>query len=172
MVTRPKEKLVALLAIMVAIGLITATGAFASVTAERTVNISTVGDGSAQLQLTSANPNLASITNDQLVISISTINLEAKSDLGVVFNITNNGNDNLGTVYIADDDSEAPAGYSIGTNDRVSYRDAADVNIESSANATTLAVGNTLGVKMVINTEGVVSTGDLNVGNIVIVAEK
>lgn len=172
MVQRPKGKLFALFAVFAAIGLVTASGAFTSVNAERTVSVSTVGDGSALLQLSVNNTDLASITDGKLEITISNVNLNAQSDLGVVFTITNNGNDDLSTVYIADEDSEAPSGFSIGTNDQVSYRDAGDVNREGSANATALTSGTSLSIKMVIDTKGVTTTGDLGVGNIVIVAEQ
>jgi hypothetical protein len=172
MTKRPKGKLFALLAVFVAIGLVTASGAFTSVSAERTVSVSTAGDGSALLQLGVSNTNLASITDGQLEIDIGSINLNAQSDLGVVFTITNNGNDNLNTgVYIADESSEAPDGFSLSGSDDVSYRDGSG-NIEGSTNSTTLDAGNQLDIRMVINTQGVTNTGSLGVSDIVIVAEQ
>ena len=187
MVNRPKGKLFALLAVFVAIGLVTASGAFTSVEAERTVSVSTSGDGSALLQLEQVNTDYTSITDNQLEISISSINLNAVSDLGVVFNITNNGNDDLSTIYIADQDGELPSGssFSLGdsTGDTVSYR--ADTNpdgtstdtgtngnIEGSNNSTALNTGSTIDIKIVIDTKGETSTGNLGANNIVIVAEQ
>jgi len=174
MVNRPKGKLFALLAVFVAIGLVTASGAFTSVEAERTVSVSTTGDNSALLQLEVSNTDHASISNGQLEIVIDNLNLDAQSELGVVFTITNNGNDNINSVWIADENSEAPTGFSLSSTtnpDIVEYFDGSDNNIEGSSNGQTLNSGNSMDVQLTIDTTGITSTGSLDVGNIVIVAE-
>jgi hypothetical protein len=175
MTKRPKGKLFALLAVFVAIGLVTASGAFTSVEAERTVSVSTTGDGSALLKLDVSNTNLASITDDQLEIDIGSINLNAQSDLGVVFTIENNGNDDLSSVWIADQNSEAPDDFSLATSgnpDIVEYSNGSGTSIEGSTNGEPLDIGNSMDVQLTIDTTGITSTGDLSVGNIVIVAEE
>jgi len=114
---RPKGKLFALLAIFAAIGLVTATGAFTTVTATRTATVNVAGDANALLQLQphsgpngvgpSGNPTssdgYAQLVNGQLEINLngyaSTIgqgpNVNATTDIQGVFNITNAGSQDV-----------------------------------------------------------------------------
>ena len=124
---RPKGKLFALLAIFVAIGLVTATGAFTSVSATRTAEVNVAGDQAALLQLLphdSANGlnggSLASSNgyaqltsaNGELQINLAGFNnvdgagpnLNATTDAQGVFNITNQGTSRV-YVNISDDAS-------------------------------------------------------------------
>lgn len=99
---RPKGKLFALLAVFSAIGLITATGAFTTVTAERTAQVSVAGDNAALLQLTAPNEmdegaisqsdGVAQIdlTGSELS-SASGINPDAVTTLTPLLNVTNQG---------------------------------------------------------------------------------
>lgn len=50
-IMRPKGKLFALFAVFAAIGLVTATGAFTTVSAERTAEVNVAGDGKALLEI-------------------------------------------------------------------------------------------------------------------------
>lgn len=115
---RPKGKLLALVALFLAIGLLTATGAFTSVSATRTAEVNVAGDGAALLQLQPyAGPNgynpsgggtqtnsegYAQLTAGELEINLlgdfdddgtigSGVNNNATTDIQNVFNITNQG---------------------------------------------------------------------------------
>ena len=111
--TRPKGKLFALLAIFMAIGIVTATGAFTSVSAERVATAQVAGDQSALVGLEPyAGPNgyspgtggslsssqgYAQLTNGELELNLGRfgqnngLNYNASTEINQVFNITNNG---------------------------------------------------------------------------------
>ena len=89
MVNRPKGKLFALLAVFVAIGLITASGAFTSVQAERSMDVAVVGDASANLQLEDAGEGYVDTSGDTISIDLSGVNINADTDFGGVLTITN-----------------------------------------------------------------------------------
>ncbi len=99
---KPRGKLFALLAIFAAIGLVTASGAFTSVQAERTMSVAVVGDASADLQLTDAGNGYVTNTGGEISIDFSNVNLRADTDFGAVLNITNNGPNDV-NVQIATD---------------------------------------------------------------------
>jgi hypothetical protein len=98
-----RTRLVALFAVFVAVGLLTGTGAFSSVSAERTVSVNVAGDASALLALephqSSANGagGYASTTSNGEIeinfdgVSASGVNLNARTVLDRVFNVTNQG---------------------------------------------------------------------------------
>jgi hypothetical protein len=92
---RPKGKLLALLAVFAALGIATATGAFTTVTAERTATVAVSGDSSAELGL-SPNSEYASLNNGELEINFNPtdnqgVNINAATTVTDVFTITNNG---------------------------------------------------------------------------------
>lgn len=116
--TRLKANLFALLAIFLAIAMVTATGAFSSVSATRTAEVNVAGDGAALLQLqpypgpNGYNPSdggsltnsegYAQLTNGELQINLlgdfdgdgvigAGVNNNATTDIQAVFNITNQG---------------------------------------------------------------------------------
>jgi len=91
MVNRPKGKLFALFAVFAAIGLITASGAFTSVQADRTMDVSVVGDASANLGLSDAGQGYVDTGGDAIKVDLSNVNLNADTDFGAVLSITNNG---------------------------------------------------------------------------------
>lgn len=113
---RPRGKLFALLAIFAAIGLVTASGAFTSVTAERTVTVDIAGDSAALLGLSpnsTANGAYASNTTDgELTLQFTDANLDSAAGLnpnattffGSVFDVQNNGNQEI-DVTITDSDN-------------------------------------------------------------------
>jgi hypothetical protein len=91
---RPKGKLLALVAMFAAVGLITATGAFTTVEAQRTADVSVSEDSAALLQLEpSDDPNgeYATGTGGTVQIDISQLNLEANTTIDNVINVTNQG---------------------------------------------------------------------------------
>lgn len=118
---KPKGKLFALLAIFAAIGLVTATGAFTTVSAARTADVSVAGDSAALLAIApagGANSDYVSTPNGQLTFDLSAgsqgasgVNQRGETDIRAVFTITNQGTqeigvwietiDNTGTDYTA-----------------------------------------------------------------------
>jgi hypothetical protein len=172
---RPKGKLFALLAVFAAIGLVTATGAFTSVQAQRTADVNVAGDGSALLQLTSENAKFASVNGDtnsnagELTLTFDSINTDAETDLGAVFNVTNNGDDTV-TVHIADGNDGESASFA-DTNDDVNFLKPNGDSLEGSGNQVSLDPGEGISVTVVIDI-GDTSPGDLLDGEIVIVADQ
>jgi hypothetical protein len=106
---RPKGKLFALLAVFVAIGLATATGAFTTVQADRTATVNVAGDQDALLAFSpvadsdSGDENYVSYSDGQIQFDIDGINTNAETNLSLVFEITNNGEDEV-NVWIQDSD--------------------------------------------------------------------
>jgi hypothetical protein len=104
---RPKGKLFALFAVFAAIGLVTATGAFTTVNAERTVAVDVAGDDAALLGLAgnASNGNGGYVTgnNSEIVINLQSANLgdasgvnqNATTNISYMINVTNNGNQNI-----------------------------------------------------------------------------
>ncbi len=96
-----RSVLIGLGAIAVGGGAAVSTGAFSSVEADRTVSITTAGDASALLGLSTLNTSIATI--DQGTISLdfgsiggsTGINYNAVTEWIDVFRITNNGEDNV-----------------------------------------------------------------------------
>ncbi|MFA1610208.1 hypothetical protein [Halobellus rubicundus] len=101
----PKGKLLALVTIVAALGVVTATGAFTTVSAERTAQVSVAGDSSALLALNpTSGPNgdgaYAAEENGLFQITFgenigSGVNMEAQTDIQDVFTITNQGTQNV-----------------------------------------------------------------------------
>ncbi|MDY6819855.1 MAG: hypothetical protein SVG88_14435 [Halobacteriales archaeon] len=184
---RPKGKLFALLAVFAAIGVITGTGAFTTVSAERTATVNVAGDGSALLQLTPYNgPNgygggtagasngYADIKGGTLEISLngynagternSGVNLNARTTVNNVFNITNQGTQDVDVYINTTGDNADLVVFYAGTVETGS-------SIENDGNAVTLAVGETVTVSMEIDTvDAGLSGGDELVDGITIYA--
>ena len=177
---RPKGKLFALLAIFMAIGIVTATGAFTSVQATRTVSAEVQGDQAALVGLVphtsangyndSADPG-ASVTNSYGYAQISDgtleinlggydagvaqnqgLNYNATTNFDYVFNITNNGAQNF-DYYVTRNGEAAGA-----ENTVVFYQGQAGTgnNVTSvSSNARTLSPGQTEQISIQVDLSGV-----------------
>ena len=161
--TRPKGKLFALLAIFVAIGIVTATGAFTSVQAERTVDATVDSDANAIVGLSpfdgpngnggaadTSSDGYANVENGVLQLNLGgyssgspqgySLNYNATTDYDYVFNVTNNGAQDF-DYYITRDGEAANA-----DNVVVFYEGPAGSgnNVTgTSANARTLTTGST-----------------------------
>ncbi len=194
---RPKGKLFALLAVFVAIGLATATGAFTSVQADRTATVNVAGDQAALLQLTPADQlnstsevgseDYVDFSQGQLQINVDGLNTDATTDLGPVFNITNNGEDDV-TVHIEDGDEDSNATFdpdskadfeyiagTVGDGDDSPSVSAGD-SLEGDSADITLEPGERISVKLVITVDDTFDPTDgdnefLN-GEFVIVADQ
>lgn len=89
-----KGKLFVLLALVSAVGLVTATGAFGSVTAQRTADVNVAGDNAALLGLESGSgPAAGSFVtgSDEITIDFSNVNTNATTEVPNAINITNRG---------------------------------------------------------------------------------
>ncbi|WP_313694763.1 hypothetical protein [Halorarum halobium] len=148
---RPKGKLFALLAVFAAIGLVTASGAFTTVSAERTATVNVAGDSSALLQLqgnstyatTDGGQNGGELTlNFDTDAGASGLNQNATTEVNHVFNITNQGSQNVIIDIGVQNDSDA---------DSFAFFDGND---DSSINGTELGPGDSVSVGMEIITDG------------------
>lgn len=156
--------------VVLAVVLVTlvSTSAFSSVSAERTVDISVVGDDQAVVQLVpyeNANgqqSQFANLVGGQLEIDI---NVESEVTAHTVFNITNHGTQSV-AVWVTDIDSpDSGAGTDDNNTDMVTfynptYGGAASTengkeSIEGRENAVELGVGETLVVSIYIDTTNI-----------------
>jgi len=178
MTTRPKGKLFALLAVFVAIGLVTASGAFTSVTAERTATVTTAGDENANfLQFETNDADITGLSSgasgSELGFDVSNVNLNASTDFGVEFNVTYPAS-NSGSIYfyIADEDSERHAAVTqsatIGT-DALEFEESSS-SIEGQNDRTTMSSGDTIIISLSIDTTGTSINQLDNEGTILFVA--
>lgn len=151
------SRLAAVLVLMAALLLVTGTGAFESVSADRTAAIDVVGDDSALLQLTpysgpDGNGDIADIENGQL--QIGNLNVQSSTSFAKVFEITNQGTQTV-AVWIVDegDHTDAVTFYNPDFGGAASTENGV-ASIEGQANAVDLDVGETLIVSLQVDTEG------------------
>lgn len=126
---RPKGKLFALLAVFAALGIATASGAFTTVSAERTATVGVSGDASAALAL-DEDSDYASNTDGELQITFEDVNTNAITVVDDTFLITNNGNQDV-TISISRDGANAGA-VQFGVKAQ-SYLNADESDVTSSA---------------------------------------
>lgn len=151
---RPKGKLFALLVVFAAIGLVTATGAFTTVQAERTAEVNVAGDANALVALEPADTKngdaYASTPDGTLQLDLdggegaSGVNQNAVTEVELVFDITNQGSQDVG-VWIEKDGSNSQY---VEFYDGSSMTDRID---NSSSNATTVSTGTTIQVSIKID---------------------
>jgi hypothetical protein len=181
---RPKGKLLALLVMFAAVGLITATGAFTTVEAERTADVNVQGDGSALLALNGTDSTeFAEQSGNELAITLddgSGVNLNATTavlpDEGPLFNATNNGGQTVNftiqgfnaesntEVYFIVNDGETTGntdltGVSSGVFNSVNY-EVIQKNNTATSDVVSLTPGDSVSVGIVIVTEGNLSPGN------------
>jgi len=191
-----KGKLLALFAVFAAIGLVTATGAFTTVSAERTTTVNVAGDSSALLQLQpAAGPNglsgegqsaqagYARINNGQLEINIagwgnqgSGVNLNAETDIERVFTVTNQGTQSV-NVSLTDSgpssNDELVSFYNATNESEVTDLSTRSIETNEGGGAKTLDVGESMQVSIYIDTTqgSGLSDGDTLVDGITIEAD-
>lgn len=160
--TFPKGKLLALVTIVAALGIVTATGAFTTVSAERTAEVSVAGDGAALLQLSPTdgpNGQYAGYDGNVFQIDFSAVgdvNDEAETDVQEVFTITNQGTQNV-TITIADSDTDG--GTTTDGIDAVTFYSLADHGAEAANGdledgTFELGTGETVNVSVYVDTVG------------------
>lgn len=150
----PKGKLLALVALVVAASMVMATGAFSTVTAERSTNVKVTGDEKAFLGVKpspdSKNSQYAKQQpNGELVVNLNQkakgvtgqgVNPDAVSSFDNVFTITNQGTQSV-SVWLED------------SSDRVSFYVGGDTSNRPSSQggAVTIGVGETKNIGVVVD---------------------
>lgn len=156
---KPKGKLFVLVAVFAAIGLVTATGAFTTVSAARTAEINVAGDSAALVAISAASgPNNAyfSTSGGQAVIELTTtegatgVNQRAETDIRNVFTITNQGTQEVG-LWLETVDST-----NTDHSDKVALY-AATVGISSVSNGVAFNGGDLAGTESRIDLSNLVS---------------
>jgi len=146
------------------------SGAFTTVSAERTVSVNVTGDGAALLQLQPHNgPNgqYADTPSDELEISFDDItadgvNQNATTTINNVFTVTNSGTQST-EVYITK---------SGANNGLVNFNVSGSPIDGGAGNAVTVGTGQTIEVTIYINTKGQsLNSGDALLDSITIHAE-
>lgn len=160
--TFPKGKLLALVTIVAALGIVTATGAFTTVAAERTAEVSVAGDDAALLALDATdgpNGQYAGETDGLFEIdfgAVGDVNDEAETDVQEVFNITNQGTQ---TVAITITDSDTDDGNTVDGIDAVTFYSLADHGAKAASGdledgTFELESGETVTVSIYVDTVG------------------
>ncbi|MFP4625591.1 MAG: hypothetical protein ACOCQ3_00475 [Natronomonas sp.] len=113
-------------------GLIGGTGAFTTVEAERTVDVTTSGDSSANLQLDGDSEVTG--TEDEAGVDVLTINNDdinerARTVFGDAITVTNNGTNDVG-FYV--EDSVSPMEFEVDGSSIVGSGDSEDLNSGTS----------------------------------------
>jgi hypothetical protein len=168
---RLRTRLLVVLAVF-GVGLfVLGTGAFTTVSAERTVSVNVSDDSSALVELTphsGANGDYARQTGGELEVSFDDVtatgvNQNANTTLSKVFNITNQGTQTA-DVYISKNGPNAGL---------VTFQDAGGSQIDGgSNNAVSVPVGDTVQVTIVVNTTNQnLSGGDTILNSITVHAE-
>lgn len=147
-----RTRLLALVAVGLALTLVVATGAFTSVTATRTVSVEVAGDDAALLQLTphdGPNGDFAALVDGQLELSFEGVpsdgvNQNATTTVADVFNVTNQGTQPV-NVTITESGNHT---------DRVTFETAGGVQLDGGAAGVTLPVGETIEVTIEVDTTG------------------
>ena len=98
-------------------GVISGTGAFSSVTAERSISVTSTGDASANLGMapldTSNGDEYADNSGNTLSITVPDVNLNAVTHIDDVFKVTNNGGQPV-VVYFEEQGGDNTAAVDIG----------------------------------------------------------
>lgn len=176
---RPRGKLVALLAVFAAIGLVTASGAFTTVTATRTATADVAGDSAALLAMEPADSqngnggasdtnsdgyaqlssgtlaiNLAGFNSNSGSPTAQGVNLNATTDIQQVFVITNQGSQQV-NVSISDSDGSGDDQYITFYNATHAPHDADRTTEEGlEGGNVTLDSGDSVVVSLYIQTPG------------------
>lgn len=189
---RPKGKLFALLAIFAAIGLVTATGAFTSVQADRTATVDVAGDSSALLGITkysgsgstaNADEYVSTTVDDTIQIEVASddggsgVNIDAETDIANLLVLTNQGSQAVGVyITVTDEASDEPSSSTSGESGMVTFYNTtfgatADGSIQGTANAVKLDPGESLVVGMKLNVDSSLSADDDIIDEITIIAD-
>ncbi|SDY31617.1 DUF1102 domain-containing protein [Halopenitus persicus] len=150
---RPKGKLLALVLVFGAITVVTATGAFTTVEAERTAEVNVSGDANALLGLSEGPDNGEYVTTDGGEIQIELgapesadgVNINAYTEINNMLNVTNNGQNAINLYVNTTGSNAGHVSLYNGTPDT-------GTNITGDTNTVTLNPGDTIQVSMEIDT--------------------
>jgi hypothetical protein len=122
------KKILSILGIFIAALVVMSSGAFTSVTADRTATVNVVGDPSALLGLNAGSSSLVRMVDGELTIDLgnvtaSGVNMDAVTVVDNAFTVTNNGNnevtvtltDNASSVVFSSDLGDIEAGITLGS---------------------------------------------------------
>ncbi|WP_096390884.1 DUF1102 domain-containing protein [Halopenitus persicus] len=150
---RPKGKLLALVLVFGAITVVTATGAFTTVEAERTADVNVSGDASALLALEPGPENGEYVTTDGGEVQIQLggpqgaegVNVNSYTAINGMMNVTNNGQNEI-NLHVNTNGSH-PEYVNIYNGSAGS-----GTNITDGENSVTLSPGDTVQISMEIDT--------------------
>lgn len=158
---RPKGKLFALVVMFAAVGLITASGAFTTVTADRTANVNAAGDASALLAIEPGpdNPGYVDNSSDEITFDITNgsedsaqINMNATTEINGTINLTNNGNSDVDIHVEAEGENSGLVSFYTADHD--------DITGSAAGSSTDVAPGETVIVTVIIDTTDVTLDDD------------
>lgn len=149
-VTR-RNVLIVLGIMTVAGGALFGAGAFSTVEADRTVALETTGDGSALLALEDGGSALVDMNDNQLEISNTSLNQDAKTIANGSIDVTNNGENGVGL-------------YVNATSPAFDIHDSDGNSIEGATGSIDVAPGATESLTLVVDLTGDNAEGDLPSG--------
>jgi hypothetical protein len=189
---RSRGKLVALLAVFVAVGLVTGTGAFSTVEAQRTADVNVAGDSSALLGLEAGSSGLIQpSSNDEIEITLDGsnaggVNVDAITyvDQSRFLTITNNGNRDNVEINMSYETPSNVGVYFVVSSQNTTTSNTLDEEIPNGDtvidttnkypirnNIVTLDSGQSVTVGIVIDTRGASTNVEIITGDITITAE-
>lgn len=156
----PRGKLLALIAFVVAASMVTATGAFTSVTAERNVDVNVAGDKNAYLALEPGDgkngKEYATMNNGELAVNLDSdnenidgqgVNPNATTTIDHVFKITNKGSQDVNVKITTGKNSSTDAvTFYTGSNPKNSLEDGKRLNVGAKPMKVGIKVDTTKGV--------------------------
>jgi hypothetical protein len=174
---RPKGKLFALFAVFAAIGLVTATGAFTTVQADRTAQVNVAGDASALIALqpaTGSNGDYARIDGNQLQLVFNSsaggtetgdgINEDANTTIDNVFNVTNQGTQTVDiSVSVSNNGTDINVG-SGANQPYIYFYNASDESVDLTSGTTinNVETGENASIGVYIDSHGLEESDDLD----------
>jgi hypothetical protein len=190
---RSTGKLLSLIAVFVAFGLVTTTGAFTTVEAQRTATVDVAGDSGALLGLENGSSGLIQSPNGEIEITLDGssaggVNANAVTSVNEskFLNITNNGNKNGVEINMSYDTATSVSVYFVVSSGDLDGQTSSDLSSELSSslfdpstkysisdpdNTVKLDPGETVSVGIIIDTTGASPGTQIINGDITITAD-
>ena len=171
-----RKTLIGIAAIFGSSGAIAGTGAFSSVEADRTVNVSTTGDSSAALGLSGNDGSIVGTEsvngNDVLTVENSQINERSRTTFDNAFSVSNNSSDSV-DFYVSSTGGIEVQDNSGNTVNVIDF----EVNgssIVGSGNAVNISTGDAVDVSLIIDitAEGIDGSDLDNIESVTFVANQ
>ena len=149
-------------------GALVGTGAFSSVEADRTVDVSTANDDNALLQITegagASSGEIFANANNELSLNQSNFNTDAITTFDNAVNVTNTGNESV-TLYVEDGDP------GIGESLFLNKSDGTSIVGTDTNTGVEITAGSSVELDVVIDVRGDRSINDIQ-SDITLVAEE